>query len=128
MDTGKLRTEIVTPPFREGMRVPNGTEHGQVEDETDNLSSTIKGTGDDVVVYRVKLCKEGVRKGGLEAERTLSEPPWVLLTEPELRDQTDGHRGIYLSVDTNYSDSQLHEDMVSNHTEHGVGIKYEPER
>lgn len=46
----RIRTEVVAPPFGESVRVADGTEDCQVEDERDDLGSTVQSTSDDVVV------------------------------------------------------------------------------
>lgn len=101
-----MLTEIISPPLWEGMRVTNGTEDRQIQDKADDLGSTVESTSNNVVVYIIQTRRvTRVRSRSVESaeRRTFREPPRVPLTDPELRDQTDDHGGVDLSIDTNYA-------------------------
>ena len=46
----KIRTRTVPPPLWEAVCVPGRAEDGEVEDERDNLGTTVEGRSNDVAV------------------------------------------------------------------------------
>ena len=57
----KVRRRTVPPPLREVVRVPRRAEHGEVEDERDDLRTAVQRRSDDIAAKKGKHVTDAVQ-------------------------------------------------------------------